>query len=141
VALLDTIKVSDVMVKEYDSVPPQMTLRQLLRYMEQGREDSYPVLDRYGNLMGLVSIQDIRSILTKEGMHDLVIVSDIIGSKPSTITSDKTLNDALRLFGMRDKSILPVVNPHKPERMVGLLYRRDVLSTYNRRLLQKEPET
>jgi CIC family chloride channel protein len=138
VALLDNIKAGEVMKKEYNSVPPEMTLRSLLRVMENGGDDCYPVVDRYGEFRGVVSIQDIRNLITKEGMQDLVIVSDIIGGKPLTLTPDQNLNDAFRLFGMMDKSILPVIDPDKPGRLMGILHRMDVLSTYNRRLLQKE---
>ena len=138
IALLDTIKVSEVMTKDYNSVPPDMTLRHLLHLMEEGKGDCYPVVDRYGDLRGMVAMQDIRTLITKEGMQDLVIVSDIIGPSVITITPDETLNDALRLFGMRDVSILPVVDPKTPRRLIGLLYRKDVLSVYNRKLLQKE---
>ncbi|MBD3168349.1 MAG: CBS domain-containing protein, partial [candidate division Zixibacteria bacterium] len=111
VGLLDTITVEEVMEREFDSVRPEMTLRQLMDYMESSGENCYPVVDRYGDLKGVVAIQDIRGLITKEGMRDLIIVNDIISSKPSVITPDKTLNDALRLLGLRDRSMLPVVNP------------------------------
>jgi len=138
VSLLDTIKVEEVMSTDFKSVPPHMTLRQLIHFMEDNRDDSYPVVDRYGNLQGVVAIQDLRTLIDKEGVRDLVIVADIIGSNPVTITPDQNLNQAFRSFGMRDLFILPVVDPRRSERVIGVLYRRDVLLTYNRRLLQQE---
>ncbi|MCP4632528.1 MAG: chloride channel protein [candidate division Zixibacteria bacterium] len=138
VSLLDTIKVEEVMSTDFKSVPPHMTLRQLIHFMEDNRDDSYPVVDRYGNLQGVVAIQDLRTLIDKEGVRDLVIVADIIGSNPVTITPDQNLNQAFRSFGMRDLFILPVVDPQRSERIIGVLYRRDVLLTYNRRLLQQE---
>ncbi|MBD3233719.1 MAG: CBS domain-containing protein [candidate division Zixibacteria bacterium] len=138
VMLLDSIRVAEVMKKDYKSVPPEMTLRQLLHYMEENGDDCYPVIDRYGTLKGAVAMQDVRTIITKEGMQDLIIVSDIIGSQPITVNPESSLREALQLFGMRDISILPVVDPHQKEHIMGVLYRRDVLNTYHRRLLQKE---
>jgi hypothetical protein len=46
-----------------------------------------------------------------------------------------SLNDAMRLFGIRDLSMLPVVDAAESMRLIGRLYRSDVLTAYRRALM------
>ena len=50
----------------------------------------------------------------------------------------QSLNDAMRLFGLRDLSMLPVVDSRNKMRLVGILLRRDVLNAYRRALLERQ---
>jgi predicted transcriptional regulator len=58
--------------------------------------------------------------------------------RSSLITGSQNLNDAMRLFGVRDLSMLPVVESRKSKHLVGVLYRRDVLNAYRRALLEHQ---
>jgi CIC family chloride channel protein len=41
-------------------------------------------------------------------------------------------------FGLRDIDVFPVVDEHDPQKLLGMISRRDVISAYNRALLKKK---
>jgi CIC family chloride channel protein len=67
----------------------------------------------------------------------LVIVKDVVSSNPLTLFPDETLISALRKFGLQDVEALPVVEKHNPKKLIGVLKRGDVISYYNRKLIEK----
>ncbi|MGB2990157.1 MAG: chloride channel protein [Candidatus Zixiibacteriota bacterium] len=136
--LLEGISVQEVMSTSWQTVPQDMPLSQLLRFVEQSRENVFPVLNRKGELEGIVTLQDIRSVVTKSVLEHLVIVEDIMSHSPPTITVDENLASALSKFAVRDLDGMPVVDKHNPRKLLGILRRSDIISFYNKRLLEQE---
>jgi len=136
--LLEGISVQEVMTTSWQTLPQGMPLSQLLQFVEQSRENVFPVLNQKGELEGILTLQDIRSVVTKRVLEDLVIVKDIMSTNVPTITLDENLGSALSKFGMRDFDGLPVVDKHNPKKLLGILKRSDIISFYNKRLLEQE---
>jgi CIC family chloride channel protein len=67
-----------------------------------------------------------------------VIVEDIMSHSPPTITVDENLASALSKFAVRDLDGMPVVDKHNPKKLLGILRRSDIISFYNKRLLEQE---
>ncbi|KPL00049.1 MAG: hypothetical protein AMJ91_05575 [candidate division Zixibacteria bacterium SM23_73_3] len=137
-SLLEGILVQEVMTTSWQTLPQDMPLSQLLRFVEQSRETVFPVLNRKGELEGIVTLQDIRSVMTKRVLEDLVIVKDIMSTNASPITLDENLGSALSKFEVRDFDGLPVVDKHNPKKLLGILRRSDIISFYKKRLLEQE---
>jgi len=55
-----------------------------------------------------------------------------------TITLDENIGSALSKFEVRDFDGLPVVDKHNPKKLLGILKRSDIISFYNKRLLEQE---
>jgi CIC family chloride channel protein len=136
--LLEGILVQEVMTKTWQALPQNMPLSQLLQFVEQSKGDVFPVLDLRGELAGILTLQDIRSVMTKKVLEDLVIVEDIISHDYPTVTPEDNLGTALAKFELRDLDGLPVVDKHNPKRLLGVLRRAHIISFYNRRLLEQE---
>jgi CIC family chloride channel protein len=136
--LLEGISVGEVMSTSWQALPQDMPLSQLLRFVEQSRENVFPVLNRIGELEGMVTLQDIRSVVTKSVLEHLVIVEDIMSHSPPTISVDENLASALSKFAVRDLDGMPVVDKQNPRKLVGILRRSDIISSYNKRLLEQE---
>jgi CIC family chloride channel protein len=93
-------------------------------------------------LTGVISYQDIRAVLAQDRSPDLsrlVVAGDLATPDPVVVTPPETLDDAMRLFGLRDLSLLPVVESRETGRVVGVLYRADVLNAYARALMERMP--
>jgi CIC family chloride channel protein len=136
--LLEGISVQEVMTTSWQTLPQNMPLSQLLQFVEQSRENVFPVLNHKGELEGIVTLQDIRSVVTKRVLEHLVIVEDIMSHNPPTITVDENLGSALSKFAVRDLEGMPVVDKHNPKKLLGILRRSDIISFYNKRLLEQE---
>ncbi len=95
------------------------------------------MVDRQGLLSGIVTFQDFKEILFEEGLEKLVVAGDIAVPGVITVTEGENLDRALRKIGFRNIEQLPVVEENNPRKIVGILSRRDILSAYNKALVDR----
>ena len=145
ITVMGSLRVRDVMQGVGQTIPQSMQFTELLDLIERSADNTFSVVDGKGFLVGVLSYQDIRSVLSHRGdpgLDPLIVAGDIATPDPVTVHPGQTLNDAMRLFGLRDLSMLPVVEKGDASRLLGVLHRRDVLNAYRRALLEREaPET
>ena len=138
VNLMRSIKVGDIMYKgPLETIPETMKLRQILQFLPKSRKTTFPVVDNEGNLTGIISIQDLRELVYEEGLEDLIVAKELAHEKVLTITPDRNLDDAMRKIGSRNIDYLPVVDKDNPRRLIGMISRQDIISAYNRGLLER----
>jgi CIC family chloride channel protein len=114
------------------------SLPQMLRVLRESRQTEFPVIDEYRALVGVVSAADLRELLQREdALRDLVVAADVARAPSETVTPHDSLLTALRRFGVRDASYLPVVDERG--RLAGVLSRTDVFSLYERGLAEAAP--
>ena len=119
------------------NTPRAFFLPNLLHYLEESTETTLPVVTPAGKLYGMISFQDLRQILTKHEIDDLVIASDIANRDIVSITEEDNLRQALEKFGLRDFDLLPVVDKDDPMKINGVLHKSYLLSYYNKRLMER----
>ncbi len=137
VNLLEVVKIKEIMLREFKTIPMHTNLASLLRYLEESTETTLPVVTPDGKLYGMISFQDLRQILTKHEVDALVIASDIATTEIISVTEDENLKQALEKFGLRDFDLLPVVDKEDPTRIKGIIHKSYLLSYYNKRLMEK----
>ncbi len=137
VSILGTVLVREVMNQKWEPISNCMPLGKLLPFVESSSDSFFPVVDYKGDLEGTISFQDIRNLITKRSLDDLVIVKDVVSTNPMTLFPDETLLNALQKFGLQDVEALPVVERSSPRKLVGILKRGDVITYYNRKLIEK----
>jgi CIC family chloride channel protein len=137
ISILGSVFVKEVMSRQWESISNCMPLGKLLPFVESSKESFFPVIDYKGDLEGTISFQDIRNLITKRSLDTLVIVKDVVSSNPLVLFPDETLISALQKFGLQDVEALPVVEKDNPKKLVGILKRGDVISYYNRKLIEK----
>jgi len=137
ISILTSTFVREVMSRSWETISHSMPMGQLLRLVEESRFSFYPVVNSSGELEGILSLQDVKSLITKRGLEDLVIVKDVMPRYTQTLTEDETLASALQKFGLQDVEALPVVDEEDPGKLVGVLKRSDIITFYNKRLLER----
>jgi CIC family chloride channel protein len=137
ISILGTVLVREVMSQKWEPISNSMPLGKLLPFVESSNDSFFPVVDYKGDLEGTISFQDIRNLITKRSLDDLVIVKDVVSSNPLTLFPDETLLNALQKFGLQDVEALPVVERNNPRKLIGILKRGDVITYYNRKLIEK----
>jgi len=120
----------------FTSIPVNLAFKNIMLLMEESKETTFPVIDN-DKLYGMLSFQDLRSILTQQALPELIIASDIATRDLITITTDENLNEALQKFGLKDLDMMPVINNNNPSKIIGILRRGDLMVYYNKRLLEK----
>jgi len=129
-------KVSEVMKTDFESIPMYLTLHEIFRRMEGGSQYDFPVVDGDGGLVGTLSFQDIRRLLTSREVDALIIASDIAHTDPPIVHPEDTLDVVLNKFGLRDVGFIPVVESGRGGRLVGILRQDDCTQYYNQKLVE-----
>ena len=58
-------------------------------------------------------------------------MKDIMSTNLSTLSSNDNLSDALHIFSIKGLEVLPVVQKKNNNKVIGLLYQRDIINQYN----------
>lgn len=140
VSVLKSLLVRDFMVRDVAFVLETMPLSSLLHLIKESTHSYFPVLNSREELVGIISLRDIRHILLEESLMDLVIAKDIMNEDVITLASNQNLHDAMGKFGIKDMGQLPVVDKDNPKKVVGMLKRTDVIVAYNNAVLRRSIE-
>jgi CIC family chloride channel protein len=121
--------VGRAMTRGFPTVPPTMPVAELLIQLRDTGHHGFPVVDKYGNLLGMVTLSDIEAMMAKGDVSDLT-VGDIASKSIVVAYPDEYVHDVFVRLGTREVGRIPVVDRNKPERLLGVLQRQDVLIAY-----------
>jgi len=97
--ILQDLSVKDVHRKDaaVSILPEDMTFGQVRRLIATTRESFFPVVDDDFHLTGILSLQEVRTVMFEESVLDLLILRDLV-SPPVSVAPDESLSDALLKF-------------------------------------------
>ncbi|HYG57846.1 MAG TPA: chloride channel protein [Symbiobacteriaceae bacterium] len=125
---LRSIRIADAMSTSVHTVPPGVSLRDVLDRMEQCRHVGYPVVDDLGRLTGMITLGDIRDVPPERRRE--TPVASVMSSALATLTPDDSLADAALLLARQGIGRIPIVSGGDPTQLVGLISRSDILKAY-----------
>ncbi|MEW6593341.1 MAG: chloride channel protein [Thermodesulfobacteriota bacterium] len=137
-AVMRSIKVGAVISEDVDFISEEANVDQLLTIFSMAQSGFYfPVVDASGRMTGVVSLQDVKSILHDEELRLSATVGNICSRKVVVLTPDDTLFEAMRIFDSRGIEEIPVVESREDRWVVGMLRRRDAIAAYNREIVRR----
>ena len=133
---LDTLRVSDVMDSQVQTIPATTILSDLSDRIARGdpevtRHHGIPIVDDQGNLAGMITRGDIMRGL--ELNNDATVID--AGTRDVVVTyPDEILHVAVDKMLRNDIGRLPVVNRDQPYKVVGYLGRPAILASRLQRM-------
>lgn len=137
-AVLTSITVRDIMQPSFTVINRRTPFRELVKLFSRTQETYFPVVDDDGRMQGILSFQDLRSVLFEESLADLLVAGELATSDVISLTPADNLHTAMRRFNLKDITSIPVVDVNDPKKVLGMLQRKDVLDAYNREVLRRE---
>jgi CIC family chloride channel protein len=134
--ILRALMVDDSMHRNVTCVQENMKFGELLDFISKSRYSDFPVLDDRGRLAGMIGFQHFKEVAFEKGLEDVIIVRELMNPDVVTVTPRDDLHCALERISSRDMEQMPVVDVHDATRVVGMLSRRDILTAYNKALVQ-----
>ena len=81
-------------------------------------------------MTGIVSINDIRSVLFENDVDQVIIAKDVATRGVVSVFRDDTLQQALDKMAAIGVDELPVVDREKPNAVVAMVSKRDIVNYY-----------
>lgn len=139
VDLLGKIHVADIMDKDYSSVKYETPFKNLVEVLLASQHGSVVVVNKNNHPLGIISLNDIKTVLLSQDLVDLLIAGDIY-SETETVYADARVSDALLAMEKQNLEIIPVMDKRDNGRMAGLLTYQRIIQAYNRLLEEWETD-
>ena len=136
--ILRNLFVRGLVSKEFQQIPESMAVTDFMRYVTNGQHSYFPVVDNQSELVGVVSMQDLRGVLLDREAWPYIVVGDLATEDVVTVTGSDTLYDAMKVISSRGIEQIPVVDEENSRKVVGMLKRSDLQNFYQKRLLARE---
>lgn len=137
-ALLRSFHVEDIMETNPATVSVEDPFDHVLKLFLENPEEHYYVVDQGGELVGRISIHDVKDLLHERKLGRLVIAGDVATPVPEVVYRQDNLEDCLVKLGRRDSIDLPVLYNRDKTALVGVITRRAIFEVYNREILNQQ---
>ena len=137
--VMESIPVKNVYRKDFETINVTDNFNQIVNRVIRGKENDFPVVNKDGRVSGMISIHDIKdSIYEKESLQNLLIAGDISNQFYETLLPDESCQIALDKFRKYSFDGLPVVNDKDSNKIIGVLWRKDIQDAYDREIEKRE---
>jgi len=133
--VLTLMNISQVVEKNFIPLEITMNLGDVIHQgVVKSSRNIFPVIDENRKFMGIILLDDIRSIMFNEKLYDEVKVRDIMQQAPEIIDIENDrMKDIMKKFQESDAWNLPVVEKGN---YVGFISKSKLLTAYRKKLIE-----
>ena len=128
-SVLTLLKVDNVIERDFKSVRPEMSLKEVVDVIATSNRNLFPVLDADGMLQGVVLLDDIRNIMFRTDLYKKMHVTRFMSMPPARIEVNQPMEEVMRIFDKTHAWNLPVV---EDGRYVGFVSKSKIFNSYRR---------
>lgn len=128
-AVLTLMHIDKVIETDFITVHSDATLGQLVQDISRSQRNLFPVVNARDELIGLVLLNDIRSIMFNKELYDSTLVRDLMIIPPAFVGQNEPMESVMNKFEKTGAWNLPVVNGRK---YVGFVSKSKIFSVYRR---------
>ncbi len=122
---LHKLNAANVMTRDVDTLPANLTLSEALAYVNTNRHYGFPIVDGARKMVGFITRKDLRS-LEAEGNAD-ALLNDVAIKDVVVVYPDQSLDAVMLKLGEGDLSLLPVVSRKDQRQLLGIISMRDIV--------------
>ena len=124
---LSTVKAKDMMTRNVDSIKPEISLGELSSEFMSRKHNGFPVIDSAGELVGCITMDDLRRV--KRELWDSTLVKDVMIQKEKLITVREKDPAQLVVNLMQRNRIGRIFVLTDALQLAGIITRSDVVKT------------
>ncbi|MDR1155111.1 MAG: chloride channel protein [Bacteroidales bacterium] len=132
-AILTLLKTNRLIERDFVAVHPDQTLGDMVKIISGSKRNIFPVVDSHAKFVGVVLLDNIRSIIFQPDQYKTVYISELMTAAPVLIEVNETMESVMNKFEKTGAWNLPVVENGK---YTGFLSKSKIFSSY-RHLLQQ----
>jgi CIC family chloride channel protein len=133
-AVLSHMRIADMVEHDFIPVGPKDTLGQLVGVVASSKRNLFPVLEPDGRLVGVVLLDDIRTIMFRRNQYDLMRVEELMTQPPAALDIHEPMQQVMQKFEQTHAWNLPVL---QQGRYQGFVSKSAVFSRYRELLLEQ----
>ena len=132
-AVLTLMKVENVVEKDFVVVHPEMDLGELVKAISASRRNIFPVTDKSGILIGIVTLEDIRNIMFRQELNHRFTVGKLMTAIPARLYDTDSMEQVMRTFDDTKAWNLPVVD--EEGHYLGFVSKSKIFNSYRQVLV------
>ena len=132
-AVLTLMKVENVVEKDFVVVHPEMDLGELVKAISASRRNIFPVTDKSGILIGIVTLDDIRNIMFRQELYHRFTVGKLMTAIPARLYDTDSMEQVMRTFDDTKAWNLPVVD--EDGHYLGFVSKSKIFNSYRQVLV------
>ncbi len=119
---------------EHDPIPVSYRgrLKELVDAVSASKRNVFPVVDQMGFLRGVITLDDVRSVMFDVKAWDRVFIKDLMSDEPERIVEGERARNIIDKFDSSGAWNLPVVD--QEGRYVGFISKSRMLTAYREQL-------
>ena len=132
-AILTILNLGSLLEKNFVVVRPEWDLGKATVAISGARRDLFPVVDRGGRLIGIMSLDSVRKYMFRPELYRKYVVRNFMKEPPALLNTADTLKVATRKFDETHAWNLPVVDD--AGRYIGFISRSGLFNSYRQTLV------
>jgi len=133
--VLSVINLNKIVETDLLKISPEATLGELVKLVRQSKRNIFPVVNEEGELMGIVTLDDIRGIMFEYKSYDDITVSELMHMPPASVASHENMQSVMGKFESTGAWNLPVINDGK---YIGFISKSRIFNTYRNKLRSQQ---
>ena len=131
-AVLTLLRTSDLVEHDFSPIRYDASLGDLVHLISTSRRNLFPVLDAEGRFQGVVTLDDVRSMMFDRSRYYTVKVYSIMKSAPAFVYMDEKMESVMNKFESTQAWNLPVLDDEN--KYLGFVSKSKIFSSYRDQL-------
>lgn len=127
-AVLTLMHIENVLETDFQEMTEDMTLGEMVKVISRSKRNSFPVISKDSKLVGIVRLDDIRSIMFSPEFYDKYNAKKFMIFPETKINANMPMTEIMQIFDKTKAWILPVVD--KDGKYLGFVSKAKIFNTY-----------
>jgi CIC family chloride channel protein len=132
-AVLTLMNISSVIETDFDKVSPDIDLGAMVKVISMAKRNIFPVVDRNDELIGIVSLDDIRNIMFRQELYHRFQVEKFMTAPAAKISINESMEDVMKKFDETKAWNLPVLDENGKYK--GFVSKSKIFNSYRQVLV------
>jgi CIC family chloride channel protein len=132
-AILTLLNIASVVEKDFKKVKPEFTLGELVKVVSRSKRNLFPVIDEENVLVGVLTLDDFRTIMFDHSLYENTYVSELMSPPPAVVDIKEDMSAVMKKFQSSGAWNLPVIENGK---YLGFVSKSKLFSVYRRKLME-----
>jgi CIC family chloride channel protein len=137
-SVLTLLKTNNLIETDLQIVHPDMYLRDVIEVISKSKRNIFPVVNDNGNLVGIITLDEIRNIMFRPELYDRFKVSKLMITPPGFVYLNDPMEKVMLLFEKTQAWNLPVLDEER--KYIGFVSKAKIFNAYRDVLVKMSDE-